>query len=156
MLPLEQFSRPRKTEPTTIVVHCTAGGTFQSAFETLKKRGLSYHYIIDKDGTVHKLVPYNRVAFHAGKSKGPDGGNVNEYSIGVSFVNRNDGRDPYLGPQIKAFEVLCSALKRAVPTLKWMVGHVDVSLSGKTDPRNFPTKDFAEKLGFEFWTKEGG
>lgn len=60
-----------------IVIHHTGGsratyspdGIYPGALQTLQKRGLSSHYILDKDGTLHYLVPENVVAWHAGCCK---------------------------------------------------------------------------------------
>jgi len=137
-LPKMLASRPRKKPITTIVLHATAGSTLGGALSTLRLKGFSYHYLIDKDGTVTKGVPYGRVAFHAGESMGPDGPNVNEYSIGISFVNRNDGKDPYTAAQTVSCENLIKELCNAVP-LHWLTTHYAISgFRGKTDPKRFP------------------
>ena len=76
----------------TIVIHYTAGSTVQSALDTLSSAGLSYHFIIDKDGTIYQLVEEDESAQHAGcyrngvKKKGCIDG-YNSRSIGISFVN---------------------------------------------------------------------
>ena len=138
----------------TVVLHATAGSTFQGALSALKSRELSYHYIIEDeretDGLVRKCVPYGRVAYHAGKSFGPKGSNVNNYSIGVSFVNRNDGVDGYSAAQYKACLGLIEELKKALP-LKHITTHYAISPGRKSDPRNFPIKKMAEDCGLQLW-----
>lgn len=72
--------RKRRKDITHIIVHTTAGWTKAGAIRTLKRKHLSYHYLIDYDGSVEQLIdPVKYVAFHAGR--------VNDYSIGVSLVN---------------------------------------------------------------------
>lgn len=72
--------RKRRKDITHIIVHTTAGWTKAGAIRTLKRKHLSYHYLIDYDGSVEQLVdPVKYVAFHAG--------GVNDFSIGVSLVN---------------------------------------------------------------------
>lgn len=74
-----------------IVVHYTAGWELDTAIATLKQKGASYHYLIDRDGQVYQYVPEEERANHAGctKDKGPNcKGGYNSISIGISFVNR--------------------------------------------------------------------
>jgi len=52
--------------------------------------GVSAHYIIDRDGTIHLAVPEERVAFHAGAgylADFPDYENrLNQHSIGIELL----------------------------------------------------------------------
>lgn len=142
---------------TTVVLHATAGSTFSGALQALKARELSYHYIIEDeretDGIVRKCVPYGRVAYHAGKSFGPNGSNVNNYSVGISFVNRNDGVDGYSVLQYKACLELIKQLQKAIPTLRYITTHAIISPDRKTDPRNFPIEQMAKDCGLQLWGK---
>lgn len=144
-------SRPRRAEPTTIVMHATAGGTLAGALQALRQRELSYHYLIDRDGTITKCVPYTREAFHAGESFGPLGASVNRYSIGISFVNRNDGRQSYTDSQYRAARALVAELKSALPSIEWITTHYDVAPSRKTDPRGFDIRWLAKVSGLDYW-----
>jgi N-acetyl-anhydromuramyl-L-alanine amidase AmpD len=150
-------SRARKVPCDTVVLHATAGSTFTGALSALKSRELSYHYIIEdereNDGLVRKCVPYGRVAYHAGKSFGPRGNNVNNYSVGISFVNRNDGHDGYSKKQYQACLELIYDLKLAIPTLKYITTHAIISPGRKTDPRNFPIEQMAQDCGLHLWGK---
>lgn len=147
-------SRSRKMPCDTVVLHATAGATFSGALSTLMQRELSYHYIIEDeretDGLVRKCVPYGRVAFHAGESFGPHGKNVNNYSVGISFVNRNDGVDGYSLRQYAAAYGLIDELKKVLP-LKFITTHALISPGRKTDPRNFPIEKLAKDCGLELW-----
>ncbi len=138
----------------TVVLHATAGSTFKGAFNALKSRELSYHYIIEdqkeSDGLVRKLVPYGRVAYHAGDSRGPHGANVNNYSVGISFVNLNDGMDGYSAAQYKACQELIQELKKGLP-LKYITSHALISPGRKTDPKNFPLLQMAADCGLILW-----
>jgi len=145
-LPKWLASRSRRAPVSTIVLHATAGGSLSGAVSTLIQRELSYHYLIDKDGKVVKAVPYTREAFHAGKSFGPEGEGVNRYSIGVSFVNKNDGKDPYTQAQIDSCRELVAELAAALPTLRWITTHYAISPGRKTDPKGFPCQKVAETL----------
>ena len=132
-------------------MHSTAGSTLSGALSTLRLKGFSYHYLIEKNGRVTKCVPAGRVAFHAGKSEGPQGEWVNGYSVSICFVNLNDGRDPLTHEQISAAEDLAMDLKRQFPTLKWIVTHFGISPGRKFDPRLFDLKTFGAKVDLEPW-----
>lgn len=149
-------SRARKVPCDTVVLHATAGSTFSGALSALKSRELSYHYIIEDeretDGLVRKCVPYTRVAFHAGQSFGPRGSGVNNYSVGISFVNRNDGADGYSRKQYESCLGLIEELKKVLP-LKHITTHALISPGRKTDPKNFPIEQMAKDCGLQLWGK---
>jgi N-acetyl-anhydromuramyl-L-alanine amidase AmpD len=135
-------SRARKRPPTTVVLHATAGDKALGSINYLRQIGLSYHYLIEDDGSVFKCVPASRIAFHAGVSDGPDGGNVNDYSIGIAFANRNDGIEGYTKEAIVACRELVAELKAQYPSIKWLTTHYAITVTAdgkyrKSDPVNF-------------------
>jgi len=73
----------------TIVIHYTAGPTAASAINTLTSPRVkaSAHLVIERDGNVTQLAPFNVITWHAGPSthNGRDG--LNKYSIGIEIVN---------------------------------------------------------------------
>ena len=75
--------------PKFIVMHYTAGYNAESAINTLTspKSKVSAHVVIDRDGTITQLVPFNRKAWHAGPSKYMGYNGMNNYSIGFEMVN---------------------------------------------------------------------
>lgn len=73
----EKGSRPGWTG---FVIHYSVTYDLASAIKVLANRGVSYHYLIDVDGTVHQTTKDNQVAYHAG-------GGQNSTTIGISFVN---------------------------------------------------------------------
>jgi N-acetyl-anhydromuramyl-L-alanine amidase AmpD len=153
-------SRPRKKDIKMIVVHATGGGSFSGAWETLKLRGLGYHAILpDEDdwghGDVIKCVPDSRYCFHAGNSYGPEEAaegisrrqnssgefiaktSVNDYTLGISFVNNDNGRDPYSAKQHQACVDRCVQWALAYPSIAWISTHYYVSPRRKTDPMGY-------------------
>jgi N-acetylmuramoyl-L-alanine amidase len=76
-------------KPRFLIMHYTAGGTASGAISTFKNTAgsTSAHLVIDHDGTITQMVPFDTVAWHAGKSrwKGVDG--INSCSIGIEIVN---------------------------------------------------------------------
>ena len=75
--------------PDTIVIHYTAGSSAESATRTLSNPNskASAHVVIDFDGSITQLVPFNVVAWHAGKSRHKDRVGLNNYSVGIEIVN---------------------------------------------------------------------
>jgi len=79
-----------------VVLHFTGGASGASSIEAMKERGVSAHLVIERDGTVTQCVAFNRVAFHAGKSRWSDPktgehyGGCNQYTIGIEIANAGD------------------------------------------------------------------
>ncbi|MEN9444743.1 MAG: hypothetical protein RIS47_1633 [Bacteroidota bacterium] len=76
-------------QPDTAVIHYTAAPSVISAVRTLTNPRVkaSAHLIVGRDGSVKQLIPFNVIAWHAGKSsyQGRDG--LNSYSIGIEIDN---------------------------------------------------------------------
>jgi len=73
-------------KPKGIVVHYTAGGSLLPTIETLKKKRLAYHYLIDRDGFIQQCAAVDSATAHAGKSHW-EGFNPNNEFIGVALCN---------------------------------------------------------------------
>ncbi len=75
--------------PSYLIMHYTAGGSAQSAIDTLCDRSAraSAHVVIGRDGAVTQLVPFNRVAWHAGPSRWHGLVGLNKHSIGIEMEN---------------------------------------------------------------------
>jgi len=75
--------------PDTIVLHYTAGPSAQSAIKTLTSpsESVSAHIVVDRKGKITQLVPFNRIAWHAGRSRFRNRTGLNTYSIGIEIVN---------------------------------------------------------------------
>lgn len=85
--------------PDTIVVHYTAGPSASSAINTFLNGSskASAHLVIDADGNITQMVPFNTIAWHAGVSHWKDRNGLNGSSIGIELVNA--------GPLVKTGEV---------------------------------------------------
>lgn len=77
-----------KNYPDTIVIHYTAG-PYQSSLNTLvnPKVKASAHVLIDRDGSITQLIPFNEIAWHAGESSYGGRSGYNKFSIGIEIVN---------------------------------------------------------------------
>jgi N-acetylmuramoyl-L-alanine amidase len=75
--------------PDTIVIHFTAGGDAKSAVKTLMDPDAkaSAHLVVGRDGSLTQLVPFDTVAWHAGKSAYDGRVGLNAYSLGIEIDN---------------------------------------------------------------------
>lgn len=75
--------------PLYLILHFTAGTTLDGAVSWFLKpeARASAHLVIGRDGAVVQMVPFNRRAWHAGKSTWGNLDGLNPYSIGIELVN---------------------------------------------------------------------
>lgn len=119
-----------------VVIHCTELPTLADAREygerilyPQSRTGNSGHFYIDRDGTVERWVPEDRIAHHV---RG-----MNAHSIGIELVN--NGRYPdwfdsrrqsmdesYTLRQIDALIALLADLQARFPALADIAGHEDL------------------------------
>ena len=94
----------RKLPVSMIVVHYTETKTCEQALRILcdpnAAKRVSSHWVIDRDGTVYRLVDESKRAWHAGKSFWDGIEDCNSASIGIELVN--DGAEEYPEPQLAA------------------------------------------------------
>ena len=133
--------RPAGTVVDTVVIHATVLNTIREVIEHFSspQTQVSSHYTIDRDGSVISHVSEYKRAWHAGLSKMEDGRtNVNDFSIGVELVNRNDGSDPYPEHQIQAMRHLVKAIIVRHP-IRYIVPHYACAEppGRKSDPIGF-------------------
>jgi len=113
-----------KLDPKMIVLHYTAGDTYQSAWSTFAANtpapgpagsatelpGTCAHFIVDQAGTIHQLVPLTVQCRHTI--------GVNRWAIGIEMVQNDAGHDStwatdqilHRKPQIAAVLALVRAL----------------------------------------------
>ena len=119
-----------------VVIHCTELPDLATAREYGERvlyakscTGNSGHYYIDRDGSVHRYVPIDRIAHH---TRG-----YNPRSVGIELVNT--GRfphwthsthqameEPYTDAQVVALVALLQRLQRELPALRYIAGHEDL------------------------------
>ncbi len=75
--------------PKFIVMHYTAGYTAESAISILTSPSskVSAHVVVDLNGTITQLVPFDVIGWHAGPSSFAGYKGINEYGIGIEIVN---------------------------------------------------------------------
>jgi len=139
------FTVPKSTRSIdTIVLHSSydLNGSDPYSVSGIVKEytdyGVSAHYLIDRKGTIYRLVKDKNIAYHAGVSKMPDNRkNVNDFSIGIEMMNTKKGS--FTSAQYTAVNNLIASLKKKYP-IKSVVGHSDIAPDRKTDPWNFDWK----------------
>ena len=73
-----------------LIMHYTAGSNIEGAIEELKREDdspVSAHLVIGRDGRIVQLVPFNRVAYHAGYAHWETTQWLNYHSIGIELDN---------------------------------------------------------------------
>lgn len=124
---------------TMIVLHFTGMADGASAIARLRDPAakVSAHYVVDEDGTVVRMVPEDKRAWHAGKSHWRGVTDINSASIGIEIVNPGHdlGYRPFADPQVDAVIRLVHDVKdRYQITRGNIVGHSDIAPARKRDP----------------------
>ena len=108
--------------PQAVVVHWTAGPTWQSAYNTFlpETRGdgtvnVCSHYIVAKDGTIFQLTEETALNRHAI--------GYNWCSIGIENVGGVGNREDLTDAQLQANITLIKYLHAKYPTIKFVFGH---------------------------------
>lgn len=73
-----------------LVMHFTYGASADSSAEWFRSKdnpGSSAHLVIDRDGSVIQCVRFDKVAWHAGKSKWRDVTGLNRHAFGIELAN---------------------------------------------------------------------
>jgi len=137
-----------------VVIHCTELPDLATAREYGERvvhtsgTGNSGHYYIDRDGSIVRYVPEERVAHHV---RGH-----NEHSVGIELVNtgrypdwfdshRQVMAEPYPDAQIDALLRLLAHLRATLPGLQKIAGHEDLDID-RVAASDDPSKQVQRKL----------
>ena len=118
---------------------------------------VSAHYVLAADGTLYRLVPEQRAAWHAGRSYWRGREALNASSIGIEIVNLHGDHHDYPARQIEALIALCHEVIARHPPIvpRNVVGHSDIAPQRKVDPGlRFPWQTLAAQ-GIGLWPKAG-
>jgi len=163
-------------DPDYVVIHYTATKDANSAINWFMNTSsnpdrIAAHIVLDYDGTITQLVPFNQKANHAGTSTWDGVDFFNSHSVGIEIVNPgfagkqiNDkvikashkhkfwaGKEfsfwyAYPPAQIKALYKICKLLFETYHLVN-AVGHDDISPGRKSDPGPaFPWDDFKKNV----------
>lgn len=118
-------------EPRMIVVHWTAIPTLEESFEAFKNPllpntrsditsagalNVSAHFLVDRDGTVYRLMPETIMARHVI--------GLNHCALGIENVGGTENM-PLTRKQLKANIKLVSYLKEKYPDIEYLIGHME-------------------------------
>ena len=115
--------------PQAVVVHWTAGDTWESAYWTFyhEDRGdgtlnVASHFIVDRDGTIYRLTEETALNRHAI--------GYNWCAIGIENVGGVDGEEDLTQEQLEANVQLIRYLHQKYPTILYVFGHYQQDIAG--------------------------
>jgi len=138
----------------TIIVHSAynaLGGDVHSVekvIEEFRMYKVTSHYLIGNDGTIYQLAPDNAIAYHAGRGEMPDGSRkniINNFSLGIEMIY-SDTETPSEAQLEKLIDLISYLKKEYNIPIENILGHEDISLSGKDDPWNLEREEFINLL----------
>lgn len=157
---LNQDHRPPGTQVDMLLLHYTGMQTGQAAIDRLRDPAarVSSHYVVEEDGTVWRLVPEDRRAFHAGISFWRGHRALNDRTVGVEIVNPGHewGYRPFPAAQMAAVTSLCQGIlsRHPIPARN-VVGHSDVAPDRKQDPGELFDWPGLARAGIGLWPQRG-
>lgn len=117
--------------PRMVVLHWTAIGDLERSFRAFDRERLtaesrpelagasevnvSIHFLVDRDGTVYRLMPETWMARHVI--------GLNHVAIGIENVGGAGGEDDLTEAQVAANARLVRHLARKYPTIEYLIGH---------------------------------
>lgn len=103
-------------------------------FEGLRQLEVSAHLCLFRDGRLTQYVPFNRRAWHAGKSTFAGRSRCNDFSIGIELEGCDD--QPFEPVQYRVLARVARTLMNTYPriTPARIAGHSDIAPGRKTDP----------------------
>jgi len=114
----------REITPQAVVVHWTAFGTLESNWKFFYaeempddegKLNVASQFIVDRDGTIWRLMPETNFARHII--------GYNHCAIGIENVGGYDGQEDLTVAQLAANVRLIKYLHAQYPTIKYVFGH---------------------------------
>lgn len=132
---------PRDTTRNYIVIHNDGAGlNAPSTRYVLRRRGLSYHFFISRNGDIQQWMDLKYVALHAGRSLWNNISNWNDFSIGICL--QGTSFLPYTEQQYQALTMLVNYIRIRYPDSreKPILGHSDIAYPAKR--KNDPGEHF--------------
>ena len=148
--------RPKTVSIDTIVIHCISlpEGEYNNnhvidffqnkldisiddSFKSLENFKVSTHLFIRRSGQIIQMVPFNKRAWHAGKSSYNGRNNFNDFSIGIELEGTIHSK--YSNDQYQSLNDVIVSLKALYTDIidDNILGHCDIAPDRKTDPGEF-------------------
>ena len=145
--------RPDPADISLLVIHCISlpQGEFNNAyidqlfcnllnpadhpyFKEIYQLTVSAHLLIKRNGSCVQYVPFDKRAWHAGKSSYRGRECCNDFSIGIELEGTES--IPYTEEQYAQLTVVIALLLKNYPKLskQQIVGHSEIAPGRKTDP----------------------
>lgn len=115
--------------PRFLVIHYTAGASFESDLHTLavdRNVQASVHLLIGRSGEITQIAPFNRITWHAGLSQWGQISGFNSHAIGIELSNAgllkktaNGNFITWFNHEIPSSEVIEAAHRRGGPVVGW-------------------------------------
>jgi N-acetylmuramoyl-L-alanine amidase len=149
-------SRGEAARIDMLVLHYTGMTSARAALERLcdPVARVSTHYLVEENGSIWRLVPETRRAFHAGRSYWAGERDLNAVSVGIEIVNPGHewGYRPFPELQMLSVERLCREvlMRHPVPPHR-VVGHSDIAPDRKSDPGELFDWPRLARAGIGIW-----
>lgn len=120
---------------------------------------VSAHYLIGEDGTVFRLVPEERRAWHAGVSCWRGRNDINSASIGIELVNPGHefGYRDFPPAQMGALAALANDIRQRHRIAdRCVLAHSDVAIGRKQDPGERFDWQWLARQGVGLWPDFAG
>ncbi len=150
----------RQLECDTILLHHTAGShPGCTKWLSMKRSGVSAHYVITRWGTIYSLVPVGKKAWHAGRGAfdlnedgtvSKDERDWNSRSIGIELESYAIVGFQYTDVQLTTLDAVVAYLIRT-QGITSVLGHKEIAPERKVDPLNFDMDEYRER--FSGWIK---
>ncbi len=148
-----QDERPDQEDISLLVIHCISlppgqygGGYIQQLFSNqldadehpyfadIYQLKVSAHILICRSGEIIQFVPFNKRAWHAGKSCYQGRERCNDFSIGIELEGCET--EAYSDAQYDSLQQLIYCLYQTYPRLnrQRVCGHSEIAPGRKTDP----------------------
>jgi N-acetylmuramoyl-L-alanine amidase len=154
-----QDQRPAGVPIDMLILHYTGMRTAREALDRLRDpvAHVSSHYVVDEDGSVVRLVPEEKRAWHSGVSYWRGHDELNGRAIGIEIVNPGHewGYRDFPVLQLAVVCDLCLAVlsRHAIPARN-IVAHSDVAPDRKEDPgERFDWRGLAQN-GVGIWPQD--
>ena len=154
----ENFSKKTRSLKNInfLIIHYTGMQSARVSLKRLKdpKFKVSCHYLIERNGSINRMVDDNKVAWHAGKSKWKNKTDLNRYSIGIEIQNKGHFIKYQNFPKKQIFSLI-KLIKKLMKKYKIkkenVLGHSDIAPLRKLDPgEKFPWS-FLSSKGVATW-----
>ncbi|MET4697062.1 N-acetylmuramoyl-L-alanine amidase [Constrictibacter sp. MBR-5] len=139
-----------------LVLHYTGMRSGRDAIDRLRDPAarVSAHYVVEEDGTVFRLVPEERRAWHAGVSFWQGRRGLNDVSVGIEIVNPGHewGYRRFPDEQMRTVEALSLQIiaRHGIPADR-VVAHSDIAPDRKQDPGELFDWPALARAGVGLW-----